>query len=346
LATAGTERERAIALSIIGDRLVDEHDYPAAIEQRTLVVEALKKTANADSTSMGAQRDLSIALERLSLSMLTTNDFAGAQQQSEEALRIAESLLKAEPTARAQLDVAETLSKLGDILMLRGQPDDALTRYQRSHDIRLGVAVKNPGTAVLQRLVSVSLAKRGDALLAKGNVQAARGEYKNSVTVHRGLVAREPQSEFLKVELGQFLYKFGDAQMWLKETAARDSYEESLRILKAVSSGPTPSIDALRHQSTCLTRLGDLLLTMNDRAGAEANFRDSLQISKDLLKKTPESAALQRDVAIGLKWLGQATGQKLYFVDSLTVFEALRSKGQLAPYDEELVADLRRRAGS
>ncbi len=78
---------------------------------------------------------------------------------------------------------------------------------------------------------------------------------------------------------------------------------------------------------------------------ALASYVSSLEISERLAASDPSNAVWQRDLIVGLVKASEVTGDLSYAGQALDVALRMRSLGVLAPADEWMIEDLRRRAG-
>ena len=192
--TAEDQRDRSVALSELGDVLVEQGDLAGAKQRYHESLEIDKRLAVADPSSASVQRDLSVSLIKLGDVLVEQGDLAGAKQRYQESSDILKRLAVADPSsARLQRDLSVSLNKLADVLVAQGDLAGAKQRYQESLEIRKRLAAADPSSASLQRDVSAALwglaaikgsgvtwqqvAERLEALQSKGVLNPADQRY-------------------------------------------------------------------------------------------------------------------------------------------------------------------------
>ncbi len=116
------------------------------------------------------------------------------------------------------------------------------------------------------------------------------GDAGKALTLYKQATALDPSSKDGWLGLGDAALVAGTL------TEAEDSFRRFL----ALAPVETHPVD----HSAGLDRLGDVLMSRGDAAGAQASYEAAIQISQRLAEKEPDDAALQRNVAVGVKKLG------------------------------------------
>ena len=86
-------------------------------------------------------------------------------------------------------------------------------------------------------------------------------------------------------------------------------------------------------------------VTQGDRPAALKSYRASMEIAERLAEADPGNALWQRDLIISFVRLNEVTGDRTYAQQALDVALRMQSLGILAPRDEWMIEELRRRAG-
>ena len=94
-----------------------------------------------------------------------------------------------------QRDLSVSYEKVGDVLVVQGNLQEALDAYQQSLKIAKPLAEQDPSNAEWQRNLSVSYEKVGDVLVARSKLQEALDAYQQSIvrnfnSVLRSLIQR------------------------------------------------------------------------------------------------------------------------------------------------------------
>jgi tetratricopeptide (TPR) repeat protein len=112
----------------------------ALLKSTGAVIQAL---ADADPTSAAKQRDLPVSYERLGGVSVAAGDLKAARGYFEGGLRIRRLLADADPTsALQQRDLCVSHWKIANLLEQQGQPAEALTHWQKAHDILQGMVTR------------------------------------------------------------------------------------------------------------------------------------------------------------------------------------------------------------
>ena len=303
--------------------------------ERARFEESLKideRLAEANPSSLDAQRDLSVSLNKLGDVLFASGDLAAARNRFEESLKIRQRLAAANPSsAEPQRDLSVSLNKLGDVLFASGDLAAARNRFEESLKIRQRLAAANPSSAQAQRDLSVSLNELGNLLVASGNLTGARARFEESLKINERLAAANPTSAEAQRDLSVSLNKLGHVLVELGDLeGARHRFEEGLKIRQRLATANPTSADAQRDLSVSLDSLGSVLVASGDLAGARARFEASLKITENLAAANPTSALAQRDLSVSLSNLGDLlvesgdlAGARARFETSLKITERL-----------------------
>jgi tetratricopeptide (TPR) repeat protein len=262
-----------------------------------------------------AQRLLSAALEE-SGDILRSRGQVGdadlALKEYERSLEIRTQLLSADPdSGRRSRDVAVTLNRLGDFLVIRrsaGDSDAALKYFDRSLDIGERLLAGSPNSTEANRDVSVSLNKIGDYLTVRGqagDLDLAFSHYTRALELARRISQAYPTSNDYARDVSVSLGKLG-ALLMLRDHAgdgalALDYFLESLKIAESLYSAAPGSVQTARDVSIGLERLGDFLFKRGqpgDWDHAFEKYSKSLEIRERLLKDDPYASLAARDVFV------------------------------------------------
>lgn len=172
----------SLSLERIGDLLVKRGqpgDLEKAFDYQTRSFQKRENELKRSPDSDAAKRDLSISYEKIGDILAKQGqpgNIVAALDHYNREREILEELLKASPdSAQAARDVSVSLEKLGDLLVLRGQPGDAdtaLKHYTRYLEIGEKLLQANPDSAQVARDMWVSCWKLAQFAEATGKGDA------------------------------------------------------------------------------------------------------------------------------------------------------------------------------
>ena len=138
---------------------------------------------------------------------------------------------------------------------------------------------------------------------------------------------------------------------------ARERYEASLELRRALSAANPSSAEAKRDEAASLIKLGDVLVQAGDLAGARERYEASLELARALSASNPSSAEPKRDLAVSYERLGKvalASGEMwrmadqglggVSWADVAAELEKMSEAGTLAPVDEPFLEQARAKA--
>jgi tetratricopeptide (TPR) repeat protein len=180
----------------------------------------------------GADRDLSVAYNRIGDVHLDQGDLAGALKSFSDSLAIRDRLAQSDPgNAGWQYDLGISNERIGDVQVAQGDLAGALKSYRAKFAIIDGLAQSDPGNAGWQRDLSVSYNKTGDVQVAQGDLAGALTSYRNSLAIRDRLAKSDPGNAGWRHGLSVSYDRVGDVQVAQGDLAgALTSYNDSLTI--------------------------------------------------------------------------------------------------------------------
>ena len=255
--TAGSDRDRSVALNELGNVLVAQGDLAGARGRYQESLEIRRRLTAVNPNSAVLQHDVSVSLDKLGDVLVEQGDLGGARVRYQESSEIVRRLVAADASSAAlQRGVSLSLSKLGDVLVAQGNLAGARGRYQESLEIVRRLAAADTSSAALQRDVSVSLSKLGDVFVEQGDLAGARGRYQESSDIFKRLSAANPSSAALQRGVSVSLSKLGDV---LVEPGAlggaQERYLESSEIDRRLATADPSSAIFQRDVLISMVRL-------------------------------------------------------------------------------------------
>jgi tetratricopeptide (TPR) repeat protein len=276
--SADAKRDVSVSLNKLGDFLAGRAkpgDEEQALRHYERSLEISEQLIAANPESGQAARDVSVSLSRLGDFLSRRGkpgDVEAALGHYERSLEVRERLLAANPeSGQAARDVSLSLERLGDYLMMSGQPGDAervLGYYEQSLELSEQLLAANPESGEAARDVSVGLSKLGDFLAGRdepGDAEQALGYYERSLEVAERLWASNRESGQAKRDVSVSLSRLGDF----------------------------------------LSRRGK----PGDVEAALGHYERSLETRERLLEENPESGQAARDVMVSLERMAAIKGR-------------------------------------
>ena len=214
------------------------------------------KFAAAEPNNDEAQRDLSLAYDKLGNLSLQAGQVTDALEYYQHGLRISQQLAAANRTtdtsakgkrnaAEAQRDLSISYNKLGNVYLKSGQVTEALEYYQKCLEIRQRLVAADATDAQAQRDLSVSFEKLGDVHLKTGQVEQALTYYRKCLEIGQQLAAAAPRDVQAQRDLSVSYEKLGDVGRQTGElTAALEHYQQSLEIRQQLAAADPADVQA------------------------------------------------------------------------------------------------------
>ena len=193
VAAAGTQRERMVASSDLGDLRIEAGDLAAARRFHQDGLDLAQALARDNPASAETKRDLWVSFNKLGDVAQQAGDLAGARRFFQDALDLAQALARDNPaSAEAKRDLSVSYENLGDVAQQAGDLATARHFFQDGLDLRQALAHDNPASAEAKRDLWVSYIKLGGVAAAQGNISAAIDWYEHSLPLARQLAADNP----------------------------------------------------------------------------------------------------------------------------------------------------------
>ncbi len=201
----GAERSETVALTFLGDVLVDRGNLPEALKAYDNGLTMAVRLANADPSNANWQCDLGITNERIGNVLMAQGDLAGALNSYRAKRDIISRLAKAEPdNALWQRDLSVSYDRLGNVLVAQGNLPEALKSYRDGLAIRDRLAKADPGNAGWQRDLSVSYAKLTVVFRKTGNNVDALNALRQGQAIMSRMTRLSPDNAEWKQDLAWF----------------------------------------------------------------------------------------------------------------------------------------------
>jgi tetratricopeptide (TPR) repeat protein len=284
LSSVQAKSDVSISLQRLGDVLRMQNDLGGARKAYEDALDTFQAVASVDPSNNQVKLDIAIVLQRLSEVLEAQGDHGGARKAGEESLTRFHSLVTARAGAlppivflgdaaalrtahaleaslggEARRDVAESLNKLGDVLMAQGDLGGALRAYKEGLTIDRALAAADPSSAEARRDVLVSLNKIGDVLVAPGDLGGGLKAYQEGLAIARALAAADPSSTETERDVMVSLNKIGDVLVVQGDLdGALKAYQEGLAIDRTLAAADPSSAEAKRDVAISLWKLASI----------------------------------------------------------------------------------------
>jgi tetratricopeptide (TPR) repeat protein len=334
------ERELTVAYDRVGNALLARGDDGGALVQYQRSFDISARLARTYPDDADRQRDLSFSHTKIGDVLTARRDFAGARDRYESALAIRQRLAAQDPANVSRWrDVMLTLGKVGDAWAALGDQPRALSRFEESLAIAERLAAADRGDTDAQRNVAVTQVLIGDALETSDAATAA-SRYERARDIFAALSRAEPDNAVHQRDLSGVLYRLGDVQFRGKAVAAGlASYRDAIAISERLTAAQ-PTVRSLRLLSSAYITVGDVLLEQEQRPQAAASFEAARAIRVQLAAAAPGDGDQQRLLIVSLVKLQDATGNKAYAVEAISVAEAMNKRGLLTARDGPMMTEL------
>jgi serine/threonine-protein kinase len=317
-----------------------------ARRQYQLACDIGRALADANPDDFDAQRDLSVAYERLGDVNMQSGHVPAARDVYLKGLEISRKLNQAEPTSLAvQRDLSADHSRLGEVHLRLGEVGLARDAFQASFAINFKLSEADPKNASAQRDLAVIYGRLGDVNLQLGEMPAAREAIERGLAISRRLAAADDANVQAQRDLAAMYSRLGDVHVRSNNPpAARDAYQKSLEVSRKQAQADPANPQALRNLSICYGRLCDLDRQAGDAPAALGACRKGLEISLNLATADPQNTLLQRDLSLSYEKLGDVN---LLLGDAKEARDAYQKRLEISeklvavdPSDIELQTDL------
>ncbi len=259
-------------------------------------------------------------------------DIGAAKVKYDLALKVAETFADKDPSnVDRQADVALVMNKEGDLDLMKGNWDSALSRYQKSLDIgkalKGGEPQQNPAA---RKIVGDAWARLGGLSAAQGRYDEALEQYQEAFNIRKSLAEEHPEEGVYQGNLAAAYHFMGGVYRNYYDATnngdmldkALQQYGVALKIRQAranADSGNASWQDSLQQEELAIA---DALLRKQDLAGAIEKYRTALDIRQALVVKDPSNAAWKANLASTHDRLANALTQDQQFDSGLKEYDA------------------------
>lgn len=249
-----------------------------------------------------AQRDLSIALNRLGNVETRAGNLASARRCFSRAFELRRALAYDDPLSpRSQDDLASSLSKLGDVELLDDDVTTAAGLFAQAVELREALVDASPQDPLAWRALALSSRKLAKAQARLGELGDAQRTLQRALGIVEGLSYAVPIDPVARRDLSLVLDDLGDVLgLDGKHEVAGEMFARALGLAEALAKEDPDSAQAQRDLSRCLTRVGLAEQRAGRLAAAHCSLQRALDLRQRLARIDPQDARAQRDLASAL----------------------------------------------
>jgi serine/threonine protein kinase len=298
---------RQLAHSVLFDYHDAIKDLPGATAVRERLVrdglEYLDSLAGEVSDDRALQAELAAAYERVGdvrgeAYGANLGDPAGAIESYEKALRIRESLVKADPhNVRARSDLARSHMRIGNRLIATGESARGLEHLRRSLAVYQQLDREGEVSAELRNETAAAYSYLGLAFEDLGDAPGALDNQLKALVLRTQLATDHPANPEYRRNLAVAHINVGRALVLsgnVKEGV--ESNQKALVMCQALHAENSESADYRRLLANTYQNDGDYRAILGDTAGALASFRRKLVLDEQALADDPVDARSRSDV--------------------------------------------------
>jgi len=234
-----------------------------------------------------------------------------------------------------QRSLSVSHSRVGNMLLARGNLSEALSAYRQSLAISEQLAQNDLSNAVWQRDLSVNHNKIGDLLRRQGNLVEALSAYRQSMAIRERLAQSDASNAGWQRDLSVSHDKTGNVLLAQGNLAeALSAYRQSLAIREQlVQSDPSNAVWQ-RDLSVSHNKIDNVLLAQDNLGEALSVYRQSMAVAEQLVQSDPSNAVWQRDLSVSHDRIGDVLLAQGNLAEALAAFrQALGIREQLARSD-------------
>ncbi|MDQ2066621.1 caspase family protein [Xinfangfangia sp. CPCC 101601] len=209
------------------------------------------------------------------------------------------------PDRETRFDYADVLRDLGDLQILAGNTNAALSIYQTRRAFAEAQVAASPADFSWSRELMWAWNAVGQVLQQQGHLPEAELAYSQAYELTAREMKANPNDTSLMRDLGISLNTLGDLRAALNDLpGALLAYQEGLSFSQSLLAMEPDNTLYNQDVSISHERIGDVLVLMGDRAGARDAFDVTLEIALRLEKAHPEDPLIRRNLSIAYERLG------------------------------------------
>jgi tetratricopeptide (TPR) repeat protein len=242
-------------------------------------------------------------------------------------------------------DRSVALMEIGSVLEEQGDRQGAMASYKEALAIAERLA-KKPFDMDALRDRGIAHDRMGNVLDADGDRRGALTNYLAALAIAVLLSTADPGDmewqrdvAIAESKVGMVLEAQGDTP------GALARYRRAHAITERLAKADPGNLERQRDLSSSHGQLGEALQAQGEAPGALANYQASLAIAERLATTDPDNMEWQLNLIARLLQLDNVTEGRTYAARALELALEMKRRGILAPRDEWMLEELKRRTG-
>jgi non-specific serine/threonine protein kinase/serine/threonine-protein kinase len=282
----------------------------AAFEDYRRGLDLASQLLAVDPGNRSAVHQKAVIQERVGRILLRTGQPAEALKELSASLDSFRNLALDANDARAQRNLAASLSMFGDALSFHGRFPDALRYYREELMIFQRLSEADPNDVNARMSLGGSLYDVGACLMRQGRLVDALALIQRARTIENEIIAHDPKNTAAWSILGDYYLAEAETLIRMRQPArALESYRAAGAIYGKLVGWDEHNVDARVMATATEARTGATLLQIGELAQAQEIFRAAIQASEPLVNTaSPDHEALNT-LAIAYAGLGQVASR-------------------------------------
>jgi tetratricopeptide (TPR) repeat protein len=194
---------------------------------------------------------------------------------------------------------------LGDVLLARQSPGEALAAYQEAQREVLALLEKDAENSALQRDLSIACDRIGDVLLSQRDLDGALASFGAGLEIAEVLAKRNPANARWQHDLSVSYDRLGDVLERKADFAgALEKYRQGFAIAERLARRHPGRLDRQWDLSGGYERVGDVLWALGKQEKSLDSYRKGLAIAAAAAARDPDNVGWQRDLAASYHKIG------------------------------------------
>jgi len=334
LSNEESERRQSVVLDTRAKIAVATGDLDKSLELRRDSLNISRKLAKSQPDNIVRQNDLAIALFQVADSMVARNQPEPAGALLDEAQVIVASVLDdqlASTGSETLLDsllgnngeklrsdailtlkdsptffdifgtAAVIVERLGNLKMMTGDSEQAVTHHRLALKIHRAMAVAQPDLDHWRRGEASSIDKIGVIHLQLQQIPEARDQFQALNQLTQNELAKDPGNAFWRDLHASALDRLASIDISGGNTAASiETSRRAIEIWRDLAAAAPANLTRQRNLFVGLHKMGIAQSTNDDKAGAEQTLAEARTIIRRLVAADPDNATWRRDLAFSL----------------------------------------------
>jgi len=296
-------------------------DKAGALESYRKSLAIREALLNADPDNAQARRDQAATHDRVGDLLRTTGDTPGALRHYQQSLALRQTLIRdslpapsfGQKDMQAQLDLASSYQRIGDMQAMTGRRADALDNQRRALAIFERAVAVAPDDKRASRDLFIGHVKMGDRLGGAGDKAPALEHYRRALQIASAIAAADHDNAKAKRELAVCHDKVGNILVASNSpegglagdpAGALENYRQAFAIREKLSLADPSNVEASRDLATSHVKIGETLVKMGNTAEALQSYRAALKIDEALSAPDRNNAQHRLDCAYDYEKIG------------------------------------------